>query len=133
MAGLALFCRSLNRRSLRENSLQSMERVRRFAVCWQYLIKVAVTDALKLWRHVSHVRKCFGNGEKRKMPTPKPLTPAQKRIFQVFLVIGIFVLGIGLYLSSSDDSGSIIVGAALGGGASMIAVSLMQLFYRPDR
>jgi hypothetical protein len=66
------------------------------------------------------------------MAKPPPLTPGQKKGFRIFLIVGLVVLGIGTYLSSTDVAG-FIVGGTLGGGAAMTTMALIQLFYRPDR
>ena len=66
------------------------------------------------------------------MPPPKPLTDKEKTIMRVLGAVGILVLCVGIYVSTTDAN-TFVIGALLGGGASMVTMALMQLYYRPDR
>jgi hypothetical protein len=67
------------------------------------------------------------------MPPPKPLTEKEKRILRGMGIAGAVVLCLGIYIVATTNASTWMIGALLGGGASMVTASLMQLYYRPDR
>lgn len=64
---------------------------------------------------------------------PQPLTPIQKRIFIVLGIIGLIILGFGIYVANYKDWPDLVNGGLLGAGGGMTAISAMMLFHRPDR
>lgn len=57
-------------------------------------------------------------------PKPAPLSPVQKVLWISAGILGLILLSVGLYSKTSQ-----LVGA----GATVIAISALYLFYRPDR
>ncbi|MGE0665550.1 MAG: hypothetical protein AB7O49_03230 [Sphingomonadales bacterium] len=63
---------------------------------------------------------------------PRPISRLQKWIYSVLAVIGIVLIALTFYLMDSTLPGFVIGGMA-GAGGSLLAVSFMMLFHRPDR